>query len=58
MLRKNKGAMPIQKLAEQVLKAKGGRSGANFVQNLGAALQRDPRFKRAGRGIYGLRRGR
>lgn len=58
MLQKSKGPQPIQKIADQVLKAKGGRAGANFVQNLGAALQRDRRFKRASRGVYGLRSAR
>ncbi len=58
LLQKLRGPQPIQKIADQVLKAKGGRAGANFVQNLGAALQRDRRFKRASRGVYGLRTGR
>lgn len=58
MLQKSKGPQPIQKIADQVLKAKGGRAGANFVQNLGAALQRDRRFKRASRGVYGIRAAR
>jgi hypothetical protein len=47
---------PISDLARKVIKLKRGRPGANFVQNLGAALQRDRRFKRAGRGLYGVRR--
>ena len=57
LLQKLRGPQPIQKIADQVLKAKGGRAGANFVQNLGAALQRDLRFKRASLGVYGLRAG-
>ena len=58
VLQKTKGPQPIQKIAEQVMRAKGGHAGANFVQNLGAALQRDRRFRRISRGVYGLRSAR
>ncbi|MDZ4804338.1 MAG: HTH domain-containing protein [Candidatus Eisenbacteria bacterium] len=47
--------MNIATLASRVLKQKGGKAGANFTQNLGAALHRDRRFKRAGRGLYSAR---
>lgn len=56
LLKKNKSPMSIQKLADLVIREKGGDPGANFVQNLGAALQRDRRFRRMARGVYGLRR--
>lgn len=48
--------LSIGELADRVIRKKGGDPGANFVQNLGAALHRDRRFKRTGRGVYGLRR--
>jgi hypothetical protein len=55
ILSKRKKPMNIGRLAEAVIKVKGGRPGDNFTQNLGAALYRDRRFKRAGRGLYGVR---
>lgn len=55
MLKVGKPA-PIGAIAEGVLAAKGGPAGANFKQNLGAALNSDKRFKRVSRGVYGLRR--
>ena len=54
-LQKASDPQPIQVIANAVRKVKKGPVGANFVQNLGAALQRDKRFKRASRGVYGLR---
>jgi hypothetical protein len=54
-LQKSRGPQPITVIADAVRKVKGSSGGANFVQNLGAALQRDKRFKRASRGVYGLR---
>lgn len=56
LLKKHRSPMPIQKLADMVIREKGGDPGANFVQNLGAALQRDRRFRRMARGVYGLRK--
>lgn len=50
-----RGAMNIAELAVLVIKQKGGQAGANFTQNLGAALNRDKRFKRIKHGVYGLR---
>jgi hypothetical protein len=55
LLSKKKKPMNIARLAEAVIKVKGGRPGANFTQNLGAALLRDRRFRRMGRGLYGVR---
>lgn len=55
LLSKKKKPMNIARLADAVIKAKGGRPGANFTQNLGAALHRDRRFRRVGRGLYGVR---
>jgi len=55
ILRKGGRAMNIAALASQVIRKKGGRAGANFTQNLGAALYRDRRFKRTGRGLYSAR---
>jgi hypothetical protein len=52
---RRRGDQPIQKIAAAVRKVKKGRVGANFVQNLGAALLRDKRFGRARRGVYRLR---
>lgn len=56
VLKKHRGQLPIQKLADLVIREKGGDPGANFVQNLGAALLRDRRFRRIARGVYGLKR--
>ncbi|HEX7878478.1 MAG TPA: hypothetical protein VF720_03660, partial [Candidatus Eisenbacteria bacterium] len=55
ILSKGKRAMNIAALASLVIRRKGGRAGANFTQNLGAALYRDRRFKRTGRGLYSAR---
>lgn len=41
LLQKLRGPQPIQKIADQGPQGQGGRAGANFVQNLGVALQRD-----------------
>lgn len=55
ILLKSKNPLPIVQLAQRVERAKGGQSGAHFVQNLAAALAKDRRFTRAARGVYGLR---
>jgi len=55
LLSRRKKPMSIQDIAEFVLKSKKGQAGANFTQNLGAALARDPRFTRAGRGLYAVK---
>ena len=55
ILKKGGRPMNIATLASRVIRRKGGRAGANFTQNLGAALYRDRRFKRTGRGLYSLR---
>jgi hypothetical protein len=55
ILKKGGRAMNIAALAALVIRKKGGRAGANFTQNLGAALYRDRRFKRTGRGLYSAR---
>jgi hypothetical protein len=48
--------MGIQEISAQVLKIKRGKPGGNFTQNLGAALSRDRRFTRVGRGLYTVKR--
>lgn len=55
LLRRRK-PLGIQELSRQVLKIKKGKPGENFTQNLGAALARDSRFRRVGRGTYTVRR--
>lgn len=55
ILKRAKGPLPIIQLAKRVHGSKGGRPGQHFAQNLGAALVKDRRFKREGRGVYGLR---
>jgi hypothetical protein len=55
ILKKGGEPMNIATLASHVIRRKGGRAGANFTQNLGAALYRDRRFKRTGRGLYSAR---
>ena len=55
ILTKGGRAMNIAMLAIRVMKKKGGKAGANFTQNLGAALFRDRRFRRTGRGLYSAR---
>lgn len=52
ILSRRRKPMGIQDLSDQVLKTKKGRAGENFTQNLGAALARDRRFQRVGRGLY------
>ena len=56
ILAKRKRPMGIQELADLVLRTKKGSPGDNFTQNLGAALARDTRFGRAGRGLYTIKR--
>lgn len=56
ILAKSRKPLTITELADKVVKEKGGEAGENFVQNLGAALYRDRRFRRVGRGVYGLRK--
>jgi hypothetical protein len=48
--------MGIQDISTRVLALKKGEPGDNFTQNLGAALARDSRFTRVGRGLYAVRR--
>lgn len=55
ILAKRGRPMNIAMLADRVLALKGGKAGANFTQNLGAALYRDKRFRRTGRGLYSAR---
>ncbi len=55
LLRRRK-PLGIQEISRQVLKAKKGKAGDNFTQNLGAALARDKRFERVGRGVYAAKR--
>jgi hypothetical protein len=52
VLSRRKKPMGIQDLSNLVLKVKKGKAGENFTQNLGAALARDRRFQRVGRGLY------
>jgi hypothetical protein len=56
ILVKRRKPMGIQELADAVLKKKPGYAGAHFTQNLGAALAKDARFKRVGRGTYSARK--
>ena len=56
ILARRKRPLGIQELAELVLAQKPGKAGDNFTQNLGAALARDSRFKRVGRGTYTVKR--
>ena len=56
VLARRKKPMGIQELSDQVLKIKKGVPGENFTQNLGAALARDRRFSRVGRGLYTIKR--
>jgi len=55
-LARRKKPTGIQEISQHVLKGKKGQAGENFTQNLGAALARDPRFQRAGRGVYTVKR--
>ena len=55
LLRRRK-PLGIQEISRQVLKAKKGKAGDNFTQNLGAALARDKRFERVGRGVYAAKK--
>lgn len=56
LLSRRRKPMGIQEISEQVLKVKKGNPGENFAQNLGAALSRDARFQRVGRGLYTVKR--
>lgn len=56
ILARRRKSMSIQEIANLVLRAKKGEAGENFTQNLGAALARDSRFLRSGRGTYALKR--
>ena len=56
ILLRRRRPMTIQELSDQVLKQKRGSAGENFTQNLGAALARDRRFSRVGRGQYTVRK--
>lgn len=56
ILSRRRKPMAIRDIAAQVLKVKRGKAGGNFTQNLGAALARDERFVRMGRGLYTVRR--
>jgi hypothetical protein len=56
ILAKRRRPMSIQDLSKVILKTKKGAPGENFTQNLGAALARDGRFTRVGRGMYSLKR--
>jgi len=56
ILLRRRRPMTIQELSEQVLREKRGAAGDNFTQNLGAALARDRRFSRVGRGQYTIRK--
>jgi hypothetical protein len=56
ILLRRRRPMTIQELSEQVLREKRGAAGDNFTQNLGAALARDRRFSRVGRGQYTVRK--
>lgn len=56
VLSRRRKPMGIQEISNQVLKIKRGAAGGNFTQNLGAALARDKRFTRVGRGMYTVKR--
>jgi hypothetical protein len=56
LLLRRKKPLGIQEISRQVLKTKKGKAGDNFTQNLGAALARDRRFERVGRGVYAAKR--
>ena len=56
ILARRRRPMGIQELSDQVLRQKRGSAGDNFTQNLGAALARDRRFARVGRGQYTIRK--
>lgn len=56
ILLRRRRPMTIQELSDQVLREKRGAAGENFTQNLGAALARDRRFSRVGRGQYTVRK--
>lgn len=55
ILQRKGKSLPIAELAPKVLKVKGGAAGDHFTQNLGAALMKDKRFRRVGRGVYAVR---
>ncbi|MFH0873365.1 MAG: HTH domain-containing protein [Candidatus Komeilibacteria bacterium] len=52
ILSTRKRPLKIGVLAAKVVARKGAKPGANFVQNLAAALNRDKRFVRVSRGVY------
>ena len=54
ILKRSKKPMPLTVLAQRVTKARGKKSGKMFAMNLGTALRNDRRFRRVGRGVYGL----
>jgi hypothetical protein len=56
VLARRRKPMEIQEISRNVLRIKKGNPGANFTQNLGAALARDRRFSRVGRGVYTVKR--
>ena len=56
ILARRRKPLEIQELSRLVFKSKKGSAGENFTQNLGAALARDRRFKRVGRGVYSVKR--
>jgi hypothetical protein len=56
LLARRKKPLGIQEISDFVLRGKKGKAGANFTQNLGAALARDSRFQRVGRGVYSVKR--
>jgi hypothetical protein len=56
VLARRRKPMEIQEISRTVLRLKKGNPGANFTQNLGAALARDRRFSRIGRGVYTVKR--
>ena len=56
LLVRRKKPLGIQEISDFVLQGKKGKAGANFTQNLGAALARDGRFHRVGRGVYAVKR--
>lgn len=55
ILKRSKKPMSLVVLAQRVTKARGKKSGKAFAMNLGTALRNDRRFRRVGRGVYGLR---
>jgi len=54
ILSRSKKPMALAILADRVAKARGKKSSKMFAMNLGTALRKDQRFRRVGRGVYGL----